>query len=672
MSVPHEHLLRSSVEFVPAGIALLASFLFILFPDIFLMPEHLAYIFSLFCIILGFYRFRQGMTVVRYRKGLRRVPDYKDASTKVRFSRHKLFLGKGFAWSQVHAQRLYDTTLPQNTHFLKPGFLFKMARNLEIKLEGNKVLGFIPKITSKYHFLNPVCPLPPVGGKPEIHGVGAFDEKNLYSDLSERGGHTLVMGTTGVGKTRLEEGLVTQDIHRGDIVIVFDPKGDKELLFRMYAEAKRAGRANSFYMFHLGHPKYSAKYNAVGNFSRITEVASRVSGQLSAEGNSAAFKEFAWRFTNIIALALVALGQKPSYETIARYVRNIEPLLVEYYEWWIDKTGTSNWRDVVKMEENSIDPKNLPLSLRDRGHHAIAIVRYIKKNDIYDPVGDGLRSAFEYDKTYFDKIVASLLPLLEKLTTGEISALLSPDYSDLNDNRPVIDWLQIIRQKGIVYVGLDALSDGEVGGAVGNSMFADLTSVAGQIYKFGRTAGLPDVGKLSADVPVNLHADEFNELIGDEFIPMLNKSRGAGFQVTAYTQTFPDIEARLGSKAKAEQAGGNLNTLIMMRVKHLETAQILTDQLPEIKLVTKTAVSGVTDVADSSSEVEFNSRNEDRITDEKAPLLRPSDVMQLPKGQAFALINGGKLMKLRIPLPYDGADVLMPTSIKEIADELYQ
>ncbi len=671
MSVPHKHLLRPSVEFVPAIFSLLSAIFFIFYPSIFLMPEMLGYIFALFCIVLGLYRFKQGLTVFNYRRGLKRVPDYKDRSTKVRVSKHKLFLGKGFSWQQVHAQRLYDTTLPQNTRFLEPGFLFKLARNLEVSLEDNKILGFIPKITSKNHILNPVCPLPPVGGKPEIHGVGMFDEKTLFSDLGERGGHTLVMGTTGVGKTRLEEGLVSQDIHRGDIVIVFDPKGDKELLFRMYAEAKRAGRKDVFYMFHLGHPKYSAKYNAVGNFSRITEVASRVSGQLSAEGNSAAFKEFAWRFTNIIALALVALGQKPSYETIAKYVRNIEPLLVEYYEWWLDKSGATNWREVVKIEESSIDPKNLPMSLRDRGHHAIAIVRYIKKNDIYNPVGDGLRSAFEYDKTYFDKIVASLLPLLEKLTTGEISDLLSPDYSDVDDNRPVIDWMKIIRQKGIVYIGLDALSDSEVGGAVGNSMFADLTSIAGQIYKFGRDAGLPDVGQ-SSNPPVNLHADEFNELIGDEFIPMLNKARGAGFQVTAYTQTFPDIEARLGSRAKAEQAGGNLNTLIMMRVKHLETAQILTDQLPEIKLVTKTAVSGVTDVADSSSEVEFNSRNEDRITDEKAPLLRPSDVMQLPKGQAFALIDGGKLMKLRIPLPYDGPDPMMPKSIKEIADELYQ
>src|SRR3546814_1315123 len=49
---------------------------------------------------------------------------------------------------------------------------------------------------------------------------------------------------------------------------------------------------------------------------------SRVAGQLSGEGNSAAFREFAWRFVNIIARALVELGQRPDYMLIQRHVIN--------------------------------------------------------------------------------------------------------------------------------------------------------------------------------------------------------------------------------------------------------------------------------------------------------------------------------------------------------------
>lgn len=108
-----------------------------------------------------------------------------------------------------------------------------------------------------------------------------------------------------IGKTRLAEMLIAQDIRRGEVVIVFDPKGDVDLLRRVFAEAERAGRGGEFFMFHLGHPEISARYNPVGSFSRITEVATRIAGQLPSEGQSAAFKEFVWRFVNMMARALV-------------------------------------------------------------------------------------------------------------------------------------------------------------------------------------------------------------------------------------------------------------------------------------------------------------------------------------------------------------------------------
>ena len=50
--------------------------------------------------------------------------------------------------------------------------------------------------------------------------------------------------------------------------------------------------------------------------------------------------------------------------------------------------------------------------MKDRPLIAV-INQYILENKIFDPVLEGLSSAVRYDKTYFDKIVASLLPLLE-------------------------------------------------------------------------------------------------------------------------------------------------------------------------------------------------------------------------------------------------------------------
>lgn len=299
------------------------------------------------------------------------------------------------------------------------------------------------------------------------------------------------------------------------------------------------------------------------------------------------------------------------------------------------------------------------------------INQYILENKIFDPVLEGLATAVRYDKTYFDKIVASLLPLLEKLTTGKIEELLSPDYTDVNDERPIFDWEEVIRKRGIVYVGLDALSDATVAAAVGNSMFADLVSMAGHIYKHGVDEGLPEAFKSqSKSVKINLHCDEFNELMGDEFIPLINKGRGAGMQVTAYTQTIADIEARLGNRAKAEQTIGNFNTLIMFRVKSPATAKLLTDQLHKVTILQSMVTSSFTDSSNPDDDKAFTSNTEERISQKEVPLLDVANITNLPKGQAFILMNGSTLYKVRMPLPAIDEEDLIPPSMQALLDNM--
>jgi hypothetical protein len=151
---------------------------------------------------------------------------------------------------------------------------------------------------------------------------------------------------------------------------------------------------------------------------------------------------------------------------------------------------------------------------------------------------------------------------------------------------------------------------------------------------------------------------------------MVNKLGGSGFQITAYTQTIPDIEAKVGDKAKAEQILGNFNHVVMLRVKSQSTAKFFTDQLPRVDVVNLTAVSGVTDTAADGLGKHFVSNNQDRASKTKEPMLEPADVMQLPQGQAFALIEGNRLRKLRMPMPDASADAFIPASLKAIGAEM--
>ncbi|MDO8828243.1 type IV conjugative transfer system coupling protein TraD [Methylophaga sp.] len=666
---PVEALLRPPVELWSAACAFSCALIAGLAPWAMMMTPSVAYATAVLLTLFGLSRTRDAWRVLRYQRNMRKLPRYEITANAIPVSHQRLFLGKGFLWQQQHSQRLRDTLNPRVRHYIEPSVLYQLARRLEIRWEHTPILKGLASCLQSPVWWNPVAPLPPVGGKAAIHAV-EWREQTVTMDLRERVGHILVLGTTRVGKTRLAELLITQDIARGDTVIVFDPKGDAALMKRVVAEAKRAGRSKALYIFHLGYPEISCRYNAIGNFSRITEVATRLTNPLPSEGNSAAFREFAWRFTNMIAVALVKMGKRPDYQLITRYITHIEPLLTDYYRHWLPEVAPPDWPQQVQRIAETINERDLPFALKGRSPEVIALVRYVKEQGFYDAVADGLRSAFEYDKTYFDKIVASLLPLMEKLITGKTAALISPDYTDLTDTRPIIDWRQIIRRQGIVYVGLDALSDMAVAAAVGNSMFADLVSVSGEIYKHGTDRGLPDAEKTQTLPTISLHADEFNELIGDEFIPLLNKAGGSGFQVTAYTQTWSDVEARIGNKAKAGQVAGNFNTLIMLRVKELATAEMLTNQLDTCNISTLMEVSGVNDSADPDSPIDFTSQNQDRISVTDMPMLAPATVMALPKGQAFALLEGGHLWKIRIPLPTQANDALLPKNLQEVANEM--
>lgn len=147
-------------------------------------------------IALSGRRLKQGLRILRFRRRVRHLPLTLSAS-HIPLLPNALFLGRGFRWLPTHTQRLYLCRLPQCEHWLRTDR---------------------PSAS---------------GGDPLLHGV------ELHAGR-DRPGHTLVLGPTRVGKTRLAELLIIQDIRRGDTVIVFNPKGDADLLRRVWAEAHRA------------------------------------------------------------------------------------------------------------------------------------------------------------------------------------------------------------------------------------------------------------------------------------------------------------------------------------------------------------------------------------------------------------------------------------------------
>lgn len=652
MKSPFENVYRPPYEIVPSAIALAAAISVQTWPDLFMLPAQSALATSCGLGLLAWIRLRQARSILRFRRNLTKLPAYALAPGDIPTAEDSLFLGKGFEWTQKHAQRLHIARMPHNDHLIKVGPLYKWARDFERKHPDS----FVAHITSSQSSWNPLAPQAPLGGRSEIHGVEP-DEEDVWTALAELTNHVIVYGTTRVGKTRLAQLLIAQDIRRGDPTFVFDPKGDVELLLSMYAEAVRAGKSQDFFVFHLGFPEISARYNPIGSFEQVTEVASRTTGPLPEEGQSAAFKAFAWRYVNVIARAMAAVGQKPDLAKIYAYGVNIDQLARAYLESWLDRREP-NWRDHFNPTPTR-EMKDLVSKVERNGRDITVVLlsMFFRSRGYVDAIADALVSILSNDKTYFEKLVNSLYPLLEKLTTGKLAALISPDYMDSTDPRPILDWQSLISRNAVVYIGLDALSIPDAAEAVSTAMLSDLTSVAGSIYKHGVGYGQSETERTRR---VRLHLDEVNELIGPYFKQLANKAGGAGMQITAYTQTGQDIEVKVGTPAAAGQIGGNLNTIIMLRVKNKETAEILTDQLDEVPIFSVTPDSAVSDTNDPGDFADFASRSGDKISSEKVPLVSPAVLMQQPKGQAFAFLEGGRLVHLRIPLALPERDLPVP------------
>ncbi|CAB5124189.1 Type IV secretory pathway, VirD4 components [Olavius algarvensis associated proteobacterium Delta 3] len=668
---PLEALLRPPVE----GSAIVANIAGAIIagaaPQVLLMPGGVGIAISAVFLTRAAFLFHRARGLIRYQRRLFVLPFYRINRRWLhrRANAKELYLGEGFEWKPRHSQRRADIDKPMYAHHADPGPGWKRARAVigAVAGKGGPIGRLLMAFFNSQNMFNPWPPRPYVEGDPKLHGVGLYEpEEHVSIKQGERVAHTFVVGTTRVGKTRLLEVIVAQDIRNGSAVIVFDPKGDADLLASLQWEAKKSGRSDDFKVFHLGFPDFSVCYNPVGAYSRVTEVATRIAGQLPGQGSSAAFREFCWRFINVVAKALDALGVRMSYEAVLEGGADIDALTKRYLEHVFKKHGLDPAKVISEMKAE-IEASGVKPDMRGRDEAVFLYCEYFKKTDaLVDKTAASLIKTSEHDKSHFDKLVASLFPLLEKLTTGKAALLLSPSADrDIRSEHAVEDmsWYDVIKSNSIVYVGLDALSDADVARAVGNSMFADLTAVAGTIYKEPDESA--SAGQKSRKICV--HADEFNELVGKEFVPLANKAAGAGFQLTAYTQTLSDIVARFDSQAVAGQVIGNLGTLIMMRVKERATAELLTSRLKDCEITHLMMESGTTDSSNPESDVHFTSSARQRITTQRVPILHPGDLDALPKGQAFVL-SAGTLYKVRLPMFEKEPD--MAGNIEQMTEEM--
>lgn len=462
-----------------------------------------------------------------------------------------------------------------------------------------------------------------------IHGVGDPGEVRLPLRLAA--GHTLIVGTTGAGKTRMLDLLMAQGAMRNEAVVVIDPKGDQDLCNKLRDLLTRRGEADRFVYFHTAWPDKSVRIDPLKNWNRPTELSSRIAALVPSETGADPFTAFDWKVLTDIIYGLVLIEQRPTLKRLRQHLENPPDQLVASALKRYFAATVEDWENRLRAYLS-----------RSKNDETSACVQFYRTEIAGTKGGkveiDGLLSMWEHNREHFAKMTASLIPILSMLTTGALGDLLSPD-SSANDPRPITDMRRIIDRGQVAYIGLDSMSDNKVASALGAIMLADLTAVAGDRYNYA------DPTKIR---PVNLCVDEINEVLNGPFIQVLNKGRGAMIRVVAATQALADLEVRTGSKAVAQQVLGNFNNMIAMRTFG-DTQKYLASQLPrttvEQKAHSHSMSAGTGDPLTGHASSMSESRSE-RETERFPPAL----FGVLPDFEYIARLGSGQVIKGKIPV----------------------
>ena len=108
---------------------------------------------------------------------------------------------------------------------------------------------------------------------------------------------------------------------------------------------------------------------------------------------------------------------------------------------------------------------------------------------------------------------------------------------------------------------------------MGAILLSDLAQVAADRYNYSRDME-----------PLNIFVDECAEIANDPLIALLNKGRGAKFQIYCASQTIADFTTRLESKDKTESALGNFNNMICLRLRSAESMNYFSDNCMKTKI----------------------------------------------------------------------------------------
>ena len=352
--------------------------------------------------------------------------------------------------------------------------------------------------------------------------------KKISLKDSDRKGHLFGFGSTRIGKTRLIELMMEQDIRKGYSLVVFDPKGDIDIFSKIVQIAYEENRQDELCLVTPIFPDCSAKMDPLAYYYMPEELVSHVVSGIKAKEEF--FINIAYETTFVIVLSLLFFAR----------IKNERPNL--------------NFNS-VKERASYTDLKNLEAQLKDYENDPEA-----------EEILATLRQILASPQDYFSKVSSSLRTVLTSLSAGSVGAIIGKAKAN--------NFIKRLEQgkRVILIVQTGSLLTRKTAHIVARVLLSMIQSFVGRIYLSGRTI----------TPPLCLYMDEASNLLYMGVEDLFNKAGGAGVWIHAFTQSIADIEAELGP-ANARKILDNTNSKVFMRVNDPNTANYIADYSGMVK-----------------------------------------------------------------------------------------
>jgi conjugal transfer pilus assembly protein TraD len=609
---------RRAYEFYAGAAWLFALIAFVIIAVQGELPWRFTGSLAMLCLSMAVLRMHQALRILIVRASLSgramQVITTKELN-KLCKQPEQVFLGFGFAWTPLHSQRLYELAkINYRDYAVSPALL--RCLGVEVNPQPDSEIGL-----------------------PYIHGVEPR-EQALYRPLQNFEGGTLLVGTTQSGKGVALANLITQAVHRGDVVVVIDPKNSRRLKRAVIRACEDYREPDTFLEFHPAFPEIGVRLDFTFNWQKPTEIASRIQSIMPPD-TAGAFSAFGWDAVNVVVQGLVDLEERPNLMKLTKYIEGgIEPVLETSLRRFFSTIVGPSWRDQPEMKKllNDAQRGNLKPPSEAASTDLLAFVAFYEHHvsqNQRNKVLDSQVRTFRHNREHYQKITANLLPILSMLTSGDLGLSLSPDPFDAGDTRAIMNFEKIERGGHVLYMCLDALPDPSVASAIGALALADLAARAGMRYNLGGYRR------------ISLFVDEVANVINQPLIEILNKGAEGGIFTTCAMQTLADLAKRLGSEDAARMALGNLNNLIALRSKDRPTQDFIVETFG--KTAIHTLRVGLNNASDAHLG-DFTSAYSSQLTETLEELI-PADILgKLPNLQYFGSVSGGRIIKGRFPI----------------------